>query len=443
MNTSLYFINLSEDEICKILDVVSVPYLMEPLKRQPERYLAGRRNAQSLSREAVNHIYLQFLKNQDPVLSLYMSDIVVDIIHYFKLSDGFKNLLTSDDPAFVEELSKKIKKRQCPITVDMFMRLLDHRQSKRQVETPKEPKFFDIEQNQKKSEPVQPAAPVDQPASTDVPTERVVTLEKEEAELELEEDEPVIEAQYTEVSEPEVASVTDQPVAQEQKQTSETDEMIKDLQYQIMTLQMENESLKEENRSLLFDNEEENEIQDLKREIEELKHSKEQLSHDLTDLSVQNTTLQQALKDFDEHKKKHNQVLLELRDYKIKYISLQAEMDQMRYTMKNDSKKIKELENKQRSVYDNEADWMMAMHDLTWYKKQWNLPGDAPLHKIWAHLNREEATRLAHLLKHYDRLLRTERKKEIDALKEILIVKEAILILLRSDKAMEQAKEAA
>ena len=42
MNTSLYFNNLTEDEIRQILNVVSVPYLMEPLKKNPDKYLKGK-----------------------------------------------------------------------------------------------------------------------------------------------------------------------------------------------------------------------------------------------------------------------------------------------------------------------------------------------------------------------------------------------------------------
>ena len=125
MNTSLYFKNLTDEEILQILNVISVPCLMEPLKKQPQRYLGKGHKGQSLSREAVNHIYLKFLKANDLVLSLYLSDLVVDIIHFFKLSDGFKRLLTTDDPAYPEKLAKKIQKRHCPITVNMFMRLLD------------------------------------------------------------------------------------------------------------------------------------------------------------------------------------------------------------------------------------------------------------------------------------------------------------------------------
>lgn len=386
MNTSLYFNNLTDEEILAILSVVSVPYLMEPLVAQADKYLDGKQH-KSLSREAVNHLYLRFLRDDDPDLSLFLSDVVVDIIHYFKLSEGFKNLLTSDDPDFVKELSQKIQKRQCPITVDMFMRLLD------QSAKPTEPKFYDFEKEEQKG------------------TEETI-------------------------SEPEVAVV-------EEPKVDDQEAKIKDLQYQIMNLEMENQSLKEENRHLLFQNEDEDEIRSLKIEIEGLQGDKAQLEEQLHHLTDQNVTYEKDLADLADYKKKYNQVLLEIRDYKIKYISLQAEMDQLRYTMKNDSKKLKELQNKQRSVYDNEADWMMAMHDLTWYKKEWNLPGNAPLHKIWAHLNREEAQKLAHLLKNYDRLLRTERKKEIDALKEILIVKEAILILLKSDKAMEQARQEA
>jgi len=485
MNTSLYFVNLTEDEICKILEVVSVPYLMEPLKRQPEKYLAGRQNAQSLSREAVNHIYLQFLMNRDPVLSLYLSDIVVDIIHYFKLSDGFKTLLTSDDPDFVKELSEKIRKRHCPITVDMFMRLLDRKAvQKKAIQPKKENKIFDVEAKTKepetvkeevkqepvpevpetpvpeaKPEPVNEPEPVKEPepepAAKEVkeakffdidddkekeivdktPEESAESSEKTEAET-IEADESDKE-DLTPEEEPEVVEAEIVETPEEDASQS----MIKELQYQIMSLQMENQTLRDENRNLLFQNEDETEMEVLRRELNGLKEEKERLSQDVQNLSMQNTGLQNDLRNFDEYKKKYNQVLLELRDYKIKYISCQAEIDQLRYTMKNDSKKLKELQNKQRSIYDNESDWMMAMHDLTWYKKQWNLPGDAPLHKIWAHLNREEAKRLAHLLKNYDRLLRTERRKEIDALKEILIVKEAILILLKSDKAMEQAKE--
>lgn len=406
MNTSLYFVNLTDEEICKILEVVSVPYLMEPLKHQPDKYLAGRKNAQSLSREAVNHIYLQFLRSKDPVLSLYLSDIVVDIIHYFKLSDGFKMLLTNDDEKKVEELKKKIKQRQCPITVDMFMRLLDR--------------------------PIQ-----NEPEEVDQKEQAPSPKEEEEA---VDEQPTASKAKFFDFdTEPEVVETPEVEVVDEPDEGDPQEDLIKDLQYQIMNLQMENQALKDENRDLLFQSEDENEVEQLKHELNEVKAEKEHLKQDMMDISAQNTDLQKSLQDFDDYKKKHNQVLLELRDYKIKYISAQAEMDQLRYTIKNDSKKLKELQNKQRSVYDNESDWMMAMHDLTWYKKQWNLPGDAPLHKIWAHLNREEAKRLAHLLKNYDRLLRTERKKEIDALKEILIVKEAILILLRSDKAMEQA----
>ncbi len=410
MNTSLFFINLSDEEICKILEVVSVPYLMEPLKKQPEKYFAGKKNVQSLSREAVNRIYLTYLRQQDPVLSLYLSDIVVDIIHYFKLSDGFKTLLMKDDEDFVNELSQKIKQRQCPITVDMFMRLLDKdniRQSSKEDIEPEEvheAKFFDVENQSGKT--------------------KSASAEKE------------VKPQEEETLAPEV-EVVDMPKAEKEP---DYEEMLRDLQYQIMDLQMENQTLKDENRDLLFQTEDESEVEQLRRELRDLKDTNARVTKDAQELSMSNTKLQSELNELEEYKKKHNQALLDLRDYKIKYISLQAEVDQMKYTMKNDSKKLKELQKKQRSVYDNEVDWMMAMHDLTWYKKQWNLPGDAPLHKIWAHLNREEAKGLAHLLKNYDRLLRTERKKAIDNLKEILIVKEAILILLRSDKAMDNHK---
>lgn len=406
MNTSLFFTNLSDEEICQILSVVSVPYLMEPIKNQPEKYLGQKKHVQSLSREAVNQLYLKFLADHDPVLSLYLSDIVVDIIHYFKLSDAFKTLLTTKDEHFVHELEAKIQKRQCPITVDMFMRLLD-KDAKKKEET----KLFDIEANHHQNE---------------------------EQSLK-EETESQSELQTKEETEEVDAEVVDEVI--EEEKTEDLEKTIQDLQYQLMNLQVENEALKEENRDLLFQNDDESELENLRRDLDTIKVDYERGQKDIQALSMDNTKLQNDLRDFEEYKKKHNQTLLELRDYKIKYISLQAEVDQLRYQMKNDSKKIKELEKKQRSVYDNDADWMMAMHDLTWYKKQWQLPGDVPLHKIWAHLNKEEAKGLAHLLKNYDRMLRAERREAIAALKEILIVKEAILILLRSDKAMEEARQ--
>lgn len=407
MNTSLYFINLSDEEICQILGVVSVPYLMEPLKKQPDKYLLGKKNAQSLSREAVNKIYLTHLRQQDPVLSLYLSDIVVDIIHYFKLSEGFKTLLTSDDETFVKDLERKIQQRQCPITVDMFMRLLDRKKAEEETEAKEEPMIENAE-----------ALVVEEPIKSEP---KFFDVENQ--------------GNKAKKSEPDPIEVEEVPLMEEEP---DPQEIIKDLQYQIMNLQMENQTLKDENRDLLFQTEDESEMEVLRREYNDLKNSHAIAKRDLQELSINNTKLQTELKDMEDYKKKHNQALLELRDYKIKYISLQAEVDQMKYTMKNDSKKLKELQNKQRSIYDNEADWMMAMHDLTWYKKEWNLQGDAPIHKIWAHLNREEAKGLTNLLKNYDRLLRTERKKAIDELKEILIVKEAILILLRSDKAMNK-----
>lgn len=423
MNTSLFFINLSDEEICQILEVVSVPYLMEPIKKQPEKYLAGKKNTQSLSRETVNHIYLKFLREQDPVLSLYLSDIVVDIIHYFKLSDSFKSLLTDDHLENVQELKKKIKQRQCPITVDMFLRLLDRQIEKTQIkeaEEVSEPKFFDIEQQKTlKEEPLEKEV---------VEVEPPVAFDEKPLENEVIEIEPTTQEEAVDNLE-------------QDHEEERLEDVIRDLQYQIMNLQMENQTLKDENRDLLFQTEDENELEDLQRENNHLKEEVAKAQKDFQELSMNHVQLQNELRDLEDYKNKHNQALLELRDYKIKYISLQAEVDRLRYMMKNDSKKLKELQKKQRSVYDNEADWMMAMHDLTWYKKQWNLPGNAPLHKIWAHLNREEAKGLAHLLKNFDRLLRTERKKEIDALKEILIVKEAILILLRSDKAMKESQE--
>ncbi len=507
MNTSLHFANLSDEEILRILSVVSVPYLLEPLKEQPEKYLANRQDVDSLSREEISQIYLRFLKDRDLVLSLYMSDIVVDIIHHFKLSDAFKSLLTHDSPEDVAALEEKIAQRHCPITADMFMRLLDRHPNKkkpgkdeRAARTRESVKPVKTEEAVKSKEPVkeEPAEvkaavesktaetepvgkskePVEQTEKNKEPAKQVVKTpetisesspvrnpEAGKAKPAVKSQEPSSEAPVR--KKPAVKKAFDieelpayRPNVQPAKAAADENllpgqlqmsdlaspdkaepesEVIQELRYQIMNLTMENETLKEENRSLLFSSDDQNEIASLNDELNAKNEEIDRLREQLTALSDERDELKKSLAEYAEYKRQYHDALAQLRDYKIQYISLQAEMDQMRYTMKNDSKRLKILENKQRSLADNDADWMMAMHDLTWYKKQWNLPGDAPLHRIWAHLNREEARGLARLLQRYDRLLQTERKKEIDTLKEILIVKEAILILLRSDQAMRQA----
>lgn len=414
MNTSLYFTNLTEEEIRQILNVVSVPYLMEPLKKNPDKYLKGKKNIQTLSREAVNHIYLNHLENEDIVLSLFLSDVVVDIIHYFKLSDDFKNLLIKDDETFVEEVKAKIAKRSCPITVDMFMRLLDKRAKKQ-----KEAKFFDIEEEQTET--------IEQEETNDALLE---ALQKANDQLT---DENGTLKNSVEQLNTQLAvykkQIEDLQEAHRNVQVVD-EEKLKDLNYQLMTLQVENQNLKDENRELLFHVDDENEMDQLKREIKQL-----QINNRI--LQEENDTTKKEISTYESYKSKYNQALLDLREERIKHISLQAEMDQLRYSMKNDSKKLKELQNRGRSLHDEQSDWMMAMHDLTWYKKQWNISGDEPLHKLWAHLNNEEGKTLAKLLKDYNKMLRTERRRQMDILHEILIVKNAILVLLRQEKEVK------
>lgn len=414
MNTSLYFNNLTEEEIRQILNVVSVPYLMEPLKKNPEKYLKGKTNVKSLSREAVNHIYLQFLENQDIVLSLFLSDVVVDIIHYFKLSDDFKNLLTKDDETFVDTLKEKIEKRGCPITIDMFMRLLDKRAQKK-----KEAKFFEMEEKEESEISTEDLLKQLQEAN-DALTQENENL-KEQMNLYQQEKESYLK-------EAEEFKKTIDDLKESHKKVQIEDEgKLKNLNYQVMNLQLENQTLKDENRELLFHVEDDSEADELRRELKQL-----QINYRL--LEDENNQNKLVLNKNEEYKEKYNQALLDLREERIKHISLQAEMDQLRYAMKNDSKKLKELQNRGRTLHDDQGDWMMAMHDLTWYKKQWNIPGDEPLHKIWAHLNNEEGKTLAKLLKDQSKMLRTERRRQMDILQEILIVKNAILILLRQEK---------
>jgi len=414
MNTSLYFNNLTEEEIRQILNVVSVPYLMEPLKKNPEKYLKGKTNVKSLSREAVNHIYLQFLENQDIVLSLFLSDVVVDIIHYFKLSDDFKNLLTKDDETFVDTLKEKIEKRGCPITIDMFMRLLDKRAQKK-----KEAKFFEMEEKEEPEISTEDLLKQLQEAN-DALTQENENL-KEQMNLYQQEKESYLK-------EAEEFQKTIDDLKETHKKVQIEDEgKLKNLNYQVMNLQLENQTLKDENRELLFHVEDDSEADELRRELKQL-----QINYRL--LEDENNQNKLVLNKNEEYKEKYNQALLDLREERIKHISLQAEMDQLRYAMKNDSKKLKELQNRGRTLHDDQGDWMMAMHDLTWYKKQWNIPGDEPLHKIWAHLNNEEGKTLAKLLKDQSKMLRTERRRQMDILQEILIVKNAILILLRQEK---------
>lgn len=424
MNTSLYFNNLTEEEIRQILNVVSVPYLMEPLKKNPEKYLKGKKNVQSISREAVNHIYLQFLANQDVVLSLFLSDVVVDIIHYFKLSDDFKNLLIKDEDTFVQQLKDKIEKRGCPITIDMFMRLLDRRTQKK-----KEAKFFDVEKTEEMTNPEE---------SEETKTDKVLKQLQEANDLLSEENLSLKEQIDTYHKEKEAYLKEAQSYKKQFEDLQEAhkhvqvadEEKLKDLNYQVLNLQIENQTLKDENRELLFHMEDESEIDELKRELRQL-----QVDHRL--LQEERDTTKAELSRVENYKDKYNQALLDLREERIKHISLQAEMDQLRYTMKNDSKKLKELQNRGRSLHDEQGDWMMAMHDLTWYKRQWNIPGDEPIHKLWAHLNNEEGKTLARLLKDYTKMLRTERRRQMDILHEILIVKNAILILLRQEKEIK------
>ena len=410
MNTSLYFNNLTEEEIRQILNVVSVPYLMEPLKKNPEKYFKGKTNVQSLSREAVNHIYLQFLAQQDMVLSLFLSDIVVDIIHYFKLGDDFKNLLTKDDPSFADTLNEKIQKRACPISIDMFMRLLDKRTQKK-----KEAKFFEIEETVEEKMSTEDVLKTLQEANDALSRENETLKEQIDK-----------AAKENEAYQSEVERYKQQIL----NINAKDEEALKDLNYQVMNLQIENQNLKDENRELLFHVEDDSEVDELKRQLK-------QLQLGMRVLQEENEETKAELAKVDSYKDKYNQALLDLREERIKHISLQAEMDQLRYAMKNDNKKLKELQNRGRNLHDEQGDWMMAMHDLTWYKKQWNIPGDEPVQKIWAHLNNEEGKTLAKLLKDQGKMLRTERRRQMDILHEILIVKNAIIILLKQEKETE------
>ena len=587
MNTSLYFKNLTDEEILQILNVISVPCLMEPLKKQPQRYLGKGHKGQSLSREAVNHIYLKFLKANDLVLSLYLSDLVVDIIHFFKLSDGFKRLLTTDDPAYPEKLAKKIQKRHCPITVNMFMRLLDAhyqpepeqpsydieieeiapiKQETVSVDQPVVQKteddpidesvidefensdFFDVlpevtigDEPSVAPEPVQ-SMPVTEPETEievpdldfmvegetqsteanpdalsleatlpeaeaeslpleellpeadndkDETTEDVINEtpnlnETEEASLpemeaanialdveqdgeevaeqpELIQEEPSeeVEAMSSQESQSETLSVenaemteasSEEPqvvfeeknedaLIEDDQKIEQLEKEISSLQYQIMSLQMENESLKDENRDLLFQGEDESEKESLRQDIHSLEEDNAHLKEDMANLTSRNQELEKELVDYQTAKENENQMRLELRDYKIKYISLQSEYDQLQYKLKNDNKRLKELENKQRTIHESKEDLMMALHDLNWYKKQWHLPGDAPIHQIWAHLNNVESQKLKDLMKKYDRLVKSEKQEQVEGLKEILLVKEAILILLKANRSAKNKNE--
>ncbi len=587
MNTSLYFKNLTDEEILQILNVISVPCLMEPLKKQPQRYLGKGHKGQSLSREAVNHIYLKFLKANDLVLSLYLSDLVVDIIHFFKLSDGFKRLLTTDDPAYPEKLAKKIQKRHCPITVNMFMRLLDAhyqpepeqpsydieieeiapiKQETVSVDQPVVQKteddpidesvidefensdFFDvlpevtigdepsvapepvssmpmtepeteievpdldfmvegetqsIEENpealsleatlpeaEAESLPLEellPEADNDKDETTEDVINEIPNLnEAEEASLpemeaanialdveqdgeevpeqpEFIQEEPIEEvdamssqesqsetlsvenAEMTEASseEPQVVfeEKNEDALIEDDQKIEQLEKEISSLQYQIMSLQMENESLKDENRDLLFQGEDESEKESLRQDIHSLEEDNAHLKEDMANLTSRNQELEKELVDYQTAKENENQMRLELRDYKIKYISLQSEYDQLQYKLKNDNKRLKELENKQRTIHESKEDLMMALHDLNWYKKQWHLPGDAPIHQIWAHLNNVESQKLKDLMKKYDRLVKSEKQEQVEGLKEILLVKEAILILLKANRSAKNKNE--
>ena len=587
MNTSLYFKNLTDEEILQILNVISVPCLMEPLKKQPQRYLGKGHKGQSLSREAVNHIYLKFLKANDLVLSLYLSDLVVDIIHFFKLSDGFKRLLTTDDPAYPEKLAKKIQKRHCPITVNMFMRLLDAhyqpepeqpsydieieeiapiKQETVSVDQPVVQKteddpidesvidefensdFFDVlpevtigDEPSVAPEPVS-SMPVTEPEteievpdldfmvegetqSTEANPEALsleATLPEAEAEslpleellpeadndkdettedvinempnlneaeeatlpemeaaniaLDVEQDgeevpeqpefiqeEPIeeVDAMSSQESQSETLSVenaemtevsSEEPHGEDEEKNEDAlieddqkieqlEKEISSLQYQIMSLQMENESLKDENRDLLFQGEDESEKESLRQDIHSLEEDNAHLKEDMANLTSRNQELEKELVDYQTAKENENQMRLELRDYKIKYISLQSEYDQLQYKLKNDNKRLKELENKQRTIHESKEDLMMALHDLNWYKKQWHLPGDAPIHQIWAHLNNVESQKLKDLMKKYDRLVKSEKQEQVEGLKEILLVKEAILILLKANRSAKNKNE--
>lgn len=575
MNTSLYFKNLTDEEILQILNVISVPCLMEPLKKQPQRYLGKGHKGQSLSREAVNHIYLKFLKANDLVLSLYLSDLVVDIIHFFKLSDGFKRLLTTDDPAYPEKLAKKIQKRHCPITVNMFMRLLDAhyqpepeqpsydieieeiapiKQETVSVDQPVVQKteddpidesvidefensdFFDVlpevtigDEPSVAPEPVS-SMPITEPETEievpdldfmvegetqcteenpealsleatlpeaeadndkDETTEDVINEmpnlnEAEEASLpemeaanialdveqdgeevpeqpEFIQEEPIeeVDAMSSQESQSETLSVenaemtkasSEEPqvvfeeknedaLIEDDQKIEQLEKEISSLQYQIMSLQMENESLKDENRDLLFQGEDESEKESLRQDIHSLEEDNAHLKEDMANLTSRNQELEKELVDYQTAKENENQMRLELRDYKIKYISLQSEYDQLQYKLKNDNKRLKELENKQRTIHESKEDLMMALHDLNWYKKQWHLPGDAPIHQIWAHLNNVESQKLKDLMKKYDRLVKSEKQEQVEGLKEILLVKEAILILLKANRSAKNKNE--
>lgn len=641
MNTSLYFKNLTDEELLQILNVISVPCLMEPLKKQAHRYFGKSHKGQSLSREAVNHIYLKFLKAGDLVLSLYLSDLVVDVIHFFKLSDGFKRLLTTDDPAYPEKLAKKIKKRHCPISVDMFMRLLDAHYQKEEAKVaydieieemteavPEEAvidegiltetiesipeatvveeteafensDFFDVlpevsiddEPKVVKADPIEVSEheesieipnldlnlenqtfeekeilpSVETEANEVVDAEIVEPIQDDSFEPETEVVIPTVEQQAqstddtmitdsvestldesfkpeTEVviptveqqvqsmddtkiadsvestkdesfeSETEVVIPTVEQQAQStddaentdseavlsqteeiENQSEETSDLLPDgvlkedpnndvadipeekpieesapvvfeeknedalmiddqkieqlekeisgLQYQIMSLQMENESLKDENRDLLFQGEDESEKESLKQNIDSLVSDNAHLKEDMVNLTNRNQELEKELADFQTAKENENQMRLELREFKIKYISLQSEYDQLQYKLKNDNKRLKELENKQRTIHESKEDLMLALHDLNWYKKQWHLPGDAPIHQIWSHLNNVESQKLKDLMKKYDRMVKSEKQEQVEGLKEILLVKEAILILLKANRQVKNKSE--
>jgi|GEM_PF-1796432 len=397
MKISLLFDNLTIEEFKQLLHLVLVPKLAIPLKNKKSNYFKKDIPVLSLSREAIEEVYINhvYKKDKDMTLALHLTNQVVDLINQDDLSDQYALLLRKKhnkeiDNEFIELLTN-LETRKVHISINVFFKLLGEEE-------------VDL------SILLEDFNHVDSDVLTDI--EDIFYIEDEEDEADEEEvfhfsedlgttieleDDSILEEEVT------AGQVTSHSSSQQEISLLDKGEDL------FSTMDFIDETIK-----------------NFRKEINEISQiTNKEISEEEEDIN---------LEEYQKLKREKNFLSMELNKKRIKILTLESQLDQAIYSMKAYAKKVEEivddLVGRQEMSKNNLIE---AMTIIQQYQTKYEISGKVSIDDLWIELSRVEEELLNRLMKEKKDSSKEKYQKLNQQLQETIRVKEAIQLLLSTN----------
>jgi len=397
MNISLLFDNLTIEEFKQLLHLVLVPKLAIPLKNKKSKYFKKDIPVLSLSREAIEEVYINhvYKKDKDMTLALHLTNQVVDLINQDDLSDQYALLLRKKhnkeiDNEFIELLTN-LETRKVHISINVFFKLLGEEE-------------VDL------SILLEDFNHVDSDVLTDI--EDIFYIEDEEDEDEEEEVFHFSEDLGTTIE------LEDDSIPEEEVTAGQV--TIHSSSQQEISLLDKGEDLFS---TMDFIDET---IKNFRKEINEISQiTNKKISEEEEDVN---------LEEYQKLKREKNFLSMELNKKRIKILTLESQLDQAIYSMKAYAKKVEEivddLVGRQEMSKNNLIE---AMTIIQQYQTKYQISGKVSIDDLWIELSRVEEELLNRLMKEKKDSSKENYQKLNQQLQETIRVKEAIQLLLSTN----------